>query len=150
MITRRDLLRAGAVAGTGCLCLASPQSPRTCCITPELDPACITHEDSRLLIDLDRAPELRKTGSSANLIDQARGLDLIIVHPEPARFCTLAGLCTHYPRPLTYLPKRGVLQCNNFNHSTFALDGSVVKGPATRPIAAFPTSRKGRTLVVEL
>jgi Rieske Fe-S protein len=102
------------------------------------------------LIDLNRAPELREPGSSANIIDEARRLDLIVVHPEQARFCTLAGLCTHYPRPLTYLPKRRVLQCNNFNHSTFALDGSIVKGPATKPIAAFPTTRKGRTLVVEL
>ena len=150
MITRRDVLGAGAIAGTGCLCLASPQSPRTCCITPELDPASVTHEDSRLLINLDSAPDLCHPGSSANLIDEARRLDLIIVHPDPARFCTLAGLCTHYPRPLTYLSKRGVLQCNNFNHSTFALDGSVVKGPATKPIAVFPTTRKGRTLVVEL
>jgi len=150
MITRRDVLRAGAIAGAGCLCSASPQSPRTCCITPELDPASITHEDSRLLIKLDRAPELREVGSSANLIDEARRLDLIIVHSEPGRYCTLAGLCTHYPRPLTYLPGRRVLQCNNFNHSTFALDGSVVKGPATKPTAAFRTTRKGRVLVVEL
>jgi hypothetical protein len=111
--------------------MASPESPRMCCITPELDPASVKYEDSRMLIDLDRAPDLREVGSSANLIDEGRKLDLIIVHFEHARFCTLAGLCTHYPRPLTYLPKRRLLQCNNFNHSIFGLDGSVVKGPAT-------------------
>ena len=150
MITRRDVLRAGALAGTGCLCLASPQSPHTCCITPELDAEAITYEGSRLSIDLDRSPALQKPGSSANLINDERGLDLIIVQPERGRYCTLAGLCTHYPRPLTYLPGRRVLQCNNFNHSTFALDGSVVKGPATKPIQAFRTIRAGHRLVVEL
>jgi hypothetical protein len=150
MLTRRDVLRAGALAGAGCVCCAAGQTPQLCCITPEIEPDCVRFESPGLRIDLDKAPSLRQTGSSVNVIDASRGLDLILIHAEPARYCTLSGLCTHYPRPLTYLPSRRILQCNNFNHSTFDLEGKVVKGPAVKPIRAFRTTREGRTLLVEL
>ena len=85
-----------------------------------------------------------------NLIDPKRELDLIIVHPEKHRYCVLSGLCTHFPRPLTYIPARGVLQCNNFNHSIFDLEGNVVKGPAPKAIRAYKVTVEHGTLTIAL
>ena len=110
----------------------------------------MTFESAALRISLDKAHSLKQPGSSVNLIDERRGLDLILIHPEPSRYCTLSGLCTHFPRPLTYSPRRRILQCNNFNHSAFDLEGNVVKGPATKPIRAYKTVRNGQILVVEI
>jgi Rieske Fe-S protein len=115
-----------------------------------LEPDSVAFAPAVLTIDLAKAPSLKQPGQSANLINDSRGLDLIIIHSEPSRYCALAGLCTHYPRPLTYLPQRRVLQCNNFNHSTFDLQGKVVKGPATNPLRAYKTTRRGQLLLVEL
>ena len=149
-VTRRDLLRGtAALAGGSCLCGASAPKP-TCCITPEIEPESVTFAGNSLRIDLDKAPSLAEPGASANLIHGERKLDLIIVHPDRHRYCVLSGLCTHFPRPLTYLPARRVLQCNNFNHSIFDLDGTVMKGPAPRPIRGYPVTVEHRTLTVSL
>jgi cytochrome b6-f complex iron-sulfur subunit len=150
MPTRRDVLRAGALAGIGCLCPVAGKAREICCITPEIEPGSVTFASTAVEIDLDKALSLRQPGSSTNLIDNSRGLDIILVHAEPSRYCTLSGLCTHYPRPLTYLPGRHILQCNNFNHSAFDLKGKVVKGPATEPLRTYTTTRKDRILTVEL
>jgi Rieske Fe-S protein len=149
-VTRRDFLRGTpAFAGGGCLCAAS--APRsTCCITPDIEPESVAFSQGCILIDLDKAPSLAETGASATLIVPERNLDLIVVRPDRHRYCALSGLCTHFPRPLTYVPARRVLQCNNFNHSIFDLAGNVVKGPASRPIRAFPVTIERNALKISL
>lgn len=127
-VTRRDLLRCtAALAGSACLCSASDASRTLCCITPQIEPGSLAFTENTISIDLDAAASLAEPGSSVNIIDPARRLDLIVVHAEKNRFAVLSGLCTHAPRPLTYIPQRGVLQCNNFNHSIFSLTGEVIK-----------------------
>lgn len=46
--------------------------------------------------------------------------------------------------------RRGLLQCNNFNHSNFDLSGQVVKGPAETPLKSYPVKLVDDTLVVVL
>jgi Rieske Fe-S protein len=149
-VTRRDLLRGtAALAGGSCLCAASTARP-TCCITPDIEPGSVTFSEGCILIDLEKARSIAEIGASANLIDPERKLDLIIVRPDRHRYCALSGLCTHFPRPLTYVPARRMLQCNNFNHSIFDLAGNVVKGPAPKPIRAFPVTVEGNALKISL
>ena len=101
-------------------------------------------------IDLNKAISLSETGSSANIIDVQRDVDIIIVHCDERRYAVLSGLCTHFPRPLTYIPSRRVLQCNNFNHSIFDLEGRVVKGPAREPIRRYRAVLRGNHLEITL
>jgi Rieske Fe-S protein len=110
----------------------------------------VAYAGDRITIDLDKALSLSGAGSSANLIDSGRELDLIIVHSDPNRYAVLSGLCTHFPRPLTYIASRRVLQCNNFNHSIFSLEGDVVKGPARLPLRAYAVTVSGRSLHIEV
>jgi nitrite reductase/ring-hydroxylating ferredoxin subunit len=143
-VSRRALLRGtAALAGGACICRAS-----TCCITPEVEPGSIGYTEGKITIDLDRAHSLAKIGSSVNVID--RGFDLIAVHARRSEYHVLSGLCTHYPRPLTYIPSRGVLQCNNFNHSIFGLDGAVIKGPAPTAIRKYEVRLVGRRLEIDV
>jgi Rieske Fe-S protein len=149
-LTRRDLLRGtAALAGGSCLCAASA-AKSTCCTTPEIEPESVSYTDRELVIDLDKARSLEEVGASANLIEPKRELDLILVHEKRHRYRVLSGLCTHFPRPLAYVRSRGVLQCVNFNHSIFDLDGNVVKGPAPKPIRAYPAILEGRRLRITL
>ncbi len=153
-MTRREVMGAGVVLA-GCMCgcrtggdLAAPRS--TCCDTPELEPESVTFGPGGLTIDLLKAPSLRQVGSSAYVVDKSRSLQLIIVHAEKRRYCALSRLCTHGGQVVSYNPVRGVLQCNNFNHSIFDLDGRVWKGPAPKPLVSYPVVFVEDALVVSL
>lgn len=52
--------------------------------------------------------------------------------------------CTHQGCPVQ--PNGASLDCN-CHGSTFALDGSVTKGPATNPLAAFAVTVDGEDVV---
>ena len=140
-MTRREMMGAG-VALAGCMCgcrmggdLAAPGT--TCCDTPELEPGSVTFGLGGLTIDLRKAPSLREVGSSAYVIDQSRSLQLIVVHAEKRTYCVLSRLCTHGGQVISYNRERAMLQCNNFNHAIFLLDGRVWKGPAEKPLKSY-------------
>ncbi len=153
-ITRREMMEAGVVLA-GCMCgcrtggeLAGPRS--TCCDTPELEPESVTFGPGGLTIDLLKAPSLQEEGRSASVMDKSRSLQLIDVHAEKRRYCVLSRLCTHGGQVVSYNRVRGVLQCNNFNHSIFDLDGRVWKGPAPKPLTSYPVVFVEEALVVSL
>jgi Rieske Fe-S protein len=151
-MTRREMIRAGA-AWAGCVCgcrtAEEPGAPRsTCCDTPELEPQSITYGPGGLTIDLLKAPSLREVGNAAYVVNQARGLELIVVHAEPRVYCVLSRLCTHGGQVVSYNRDRGLLQCNNFNHSLFDLAGQVWKGPAQKSLRAYSVTFVEDALVI--
>ena len=56
-------------------------------------------------------------------------------------FCR--GSAPHGGQTVSYNRKRHLLQCNNFNHSNFGLDGSVIKGPAETSLKSYPVRLVG-------
>jgi nitrite reductase/ring-hydroxylating ferredoxin subunit len=140
-MTRREMIGAGALlAGSVCGCRAGGESvaPRsTCCSTPDLEPESVTYGPGGLTIDLLKAPSLREIGSAAYVVNEARSLQLIVVHAGKNAYCVLSRLCTHGRQVISYNRRRSVLQCNNFNHSIFLLDGRVWKGPAEKPLKSY-------------
>ncbi len=153
-MTRREVVGAGVVlAGCVCGCRTGgglTASRSACCDTPELEPQSVTFGPGGLTFDLLKAPSLKEVGSSAYVIDKARSLQLIVVHAEKRRYSALSRLCTHGGQVVSYNHLRGVLQCNNFNHSIFDLDGRVWKGPAEKPLISYPVVFVEDALVVSL
>jgi Rieske Fe-S protein len=151
-MTRREMLRAGALlAGgvCGCRTTGEPRAPRsTCCDTPELEPESVTYGPGGLTIDLLKAPSLQEVGDAAYVVNQARGLELIVVHAEKHVYCVLSRLCTHGGQVISYNRRRHMLQCNNFNHSIFDLTGRVRKGPARKPLQAYSVALVEEALVI--
>jgi Rieske Fe-S protein len=140
-MTRRAVIEAGALlAGSVCGCRTGGDStvPRsTCCSTPDIEPESVTYGPGGLTIDLLKAPSLREVGSAAYVVNEARSLQLIVVHAEKRTYCVLSRLCTHGGQVISHNRERGMLQCNNFNHSIFLLDGRVWKGPAEKPLKSY-------------
>ncbi len=153
-ITRREMIQASALlmgGACGCRMAGDPAVPRsTCCTSPDLESESLTIDDDRLTIDLKKAASLREVGNAAWITDEARGLKLIIIRAGKGEYAVLSRLCTHGGQTVSYDRKRGLLQCNNFNHSNFALDGQVVKGPAETPLTSYPVKLVEDTLVVGL
>lgn len=153
-MTRREVMGAGVLlAGGVCGCRVAENSgaPRaTCCDTPELEPASVTFGPGGLTIDLLKAPSLRAVGGAAYFVHPDKSPQLIVVHAGKHRYCVLSRLCTHGGQVVAYNHRRGVLQCCNYNHSIFDLDGRVWKGPAERPLTSYPVVLVEDALVVYL
>jgi len=153
-ITRRELIQTSALLlGGACSCrtMSDSAAPRsTCCNTPDLEPESLAVSDDHLAIDLGKAASLRDVGNAAWITDEGKGLKLIVVRAGKDEYCVLSRLCTHGGQTISYNRKRRLLQCNNFNHSNFGLDGHVIKGPAEAPLKTYPVRLAGDTLVVAL
>ena len=153
-MTRREMMGAGALL-VGCVCgcrtggdAAAPRS--TGCSTPDIEPESVTYGPGGLTIDLLKAPSLREIGNAAYLVNEAKSLQLIVVHAEKQAYCVLSRLCTHGGQVVSYNRERGMLQCNNFNHSLFDLAGRVWKGPAEKPLKSYPVVLVEEALVISI
>jgi nitrite reductase/ring-hydroxylating ferredoxin subunit len=153
LLNRREVLRrATLVLGGGCVChLACGAAPKsTPCATPALESASLTVGEKQLTIDLSLAPSLDTPDSAARIILPERDLDILVVRTNDKEFRALGGQCTHAGRPLSYVATRRRLQCNNFGHSLFDLEGAVVKGPAEKPLKSYTVALQSGRLRITL
>lgn len=93
---------------------------------------------------------MREVGNAAYVVNEARFLQLIVVHPDKHTYCVLSRICTHGGQVVSYNRDRGMLQCNNFNHAIFDLDGRVWKGPAEKPLRSYPVVLVEEALVISV
>jgi len=140
----RGLLLAGM---TPSLCAATG---RPCCELPAADEASIRFGTGLVDIDLKRVPELKGRGGAVWIVNDERKIALVVVHLGGREFLAADRKCTHGGGPLTFLAKRRVLHCTCWGHSRFALDGSVVAGPAKRKLNIYETAREGDRLTIRL
>jgi Rieske Fe-S protein len=137
--SRRDLLKQALAMGLP-----------PCCSTPRLGPAALSIGAGTAVVRLRAAPELRQQGGSARVVDEARGIDLIVVHHGRRSYSALDVACTHGSAPVAYKPRQRTVQCTCWGRSEFALDGRVLGGPAKRPLRVYPTALSGETLTIDL
>jgi nitrite reductase/ring-hydroxylating ferredoxin subunit len=139
-VSRRSLLAVPLTLAAG---------PR-CCETPELAPDCFIIEGDVARIDLRRAPQLARAGGSARLVVADRKLDVLIVRTGKAACRAISGRCTHGTAPLNYNPRHRSILCSSFGHSEFDMAGTVLRGPAPRPIPVYESKVVGHTLEIRL
>ncbi len=140
-LNRRDLIRSS-------LMLAGV--PLLCCDTEDVPAASIRYEGPVIAIDLRQARGLLRPGSAGKIVDEARKLNLIIVHAEKNRFAALSRSCTHGSAPVALNRRHKTVQCTCWGHSEFGLDGTVLAGPAKRPLQTYEVRRAGSRLEILL
>ncbi len=84
-------------------------------------------------------PELGAPGGSVKT--EFDGDTLIVWRRSDAEFGAASIVCTHRGSEVAYQHGEGVLACPSHG-SRFALDGSVQKGPAKRPLIAYRVTVK--------
>jgi nitrite reductase/ring-hydroxylating ferredoxin subunit len=138
-ISRRSLLLAAAAV-----------LPPKCCETPDLPPAALNTNGNSFTIDLQRAPLLRKPGSSAKFT--ANQLDFLLSHPSKDVYVVSSRKCTHGGAPLVYNELHQSIQCTSLNHTEYDLQGNILRGPASvkNNLKTFPVARRGHLLTVTL
>ncbi len=140
-LNRRELMqRSLALAGI----------PAVCCTTAEIPAASLSFRDDLLIIDLRRAPQLAKAGAAVKVIDQKRGVNLIVVHGRKGELAALERSCTHGGAQVAYNRINDTVQCSSWGHSEFDLSGAVLGGSARKPLRAYAVRRAGRTLEIAL
>ena len=152
-LTRREMMKSTVLAtGTLCTCqvLDAYAAESDCCNTPDLEPDSFLVTDRNIEIDLLQAHCLEHAGHAAFIsIPEAR-IEMIVVHVDKGEFVALDRFCTHGRQVLSYNQQRQLLQCNNYNHSLFELDGSVYKGPAPTPLRSYPVTLEQDTLNIRI
>jgi Rieske Fe-S protein len=73
--------------------------------------------------------------------------DILVVPQSDGSFHALYLRCTHRDQPVSASPTG--LHCPTHG-SRFAMDGTVLHGPATRPLASLPVTRLGNELLIDL
>jgi Rieske Fe-S protein len=140
-IPRRDLPR-GALSLTAIDPL--------CCVTPELSPKSVEFAAGRIIVDLRRAPELRRTGAAFAIVDQNRKINLILAHAEHHRYVALDRACTHNGAMCTYNRKRQTFQCTSLNHAEYDLRGTLLHGRTHGNLRAYEVDTREPLLTIWL
>ncbi len=117
---------------------------------PPEDGACWRMEQDAILLDLNRAPELKSTGGAVRLEGQGLPERVLVVHGPDGQFHALKNRCTHMGRRIDPKPEGDSLECCSVSKSTFHFGGEVISGPAGEPLKAFPVKREGDTLQISL
>ena len=151
MDRREMLIKTALMAGSICLCrTAGADDPKvsTCCITPDIEPEALTFTENSVIVDLTMTSTLQKSGQAVYVDYPEKDAKMILVREKKNSYHALSRLCTHGGQALSYIPERKMLQCNSYNHSIFALDGTVWKGPAPDDIRVFEIESGKNTLEI--
>jgi nitrite reductase/ring-hydroxylating ferredoxin subunit len=74
---------------------------------------------------------------------------LIVIRSENEKYQAFIDHCTHNDKELYYLRESKILRCHS-GKSHFNMEGSVIKGPAEKPLHVFPTWQETDQLMIEM
>ena len=154
--TRRRFLRDGvafglfgltAVAGI-CLCQGGCRQRKA--HTPVIPAQLVTVTRGKLTIQVSKVEPLRKVGGSAKVVHPDLPHEILIARPSQDRYVAVSDRCTHRGAEVEYDPTHRCFVCVNYGHSVFSLTGTVLRGPAPRPLPTYRTLLAGDNLEVFL
>jgi nitrite reductase/ring-hydroxylating ferredoxin subunit len=115
------------------------------------DPQCWSFSDGKILIDLNRATELKKPGGALRLENAGLPIRVLVMRGDDGKFHAFHNRCTHIGhRRLDPVPGTGTVQCCSVGKSTYAYDGKKIYGAPTGPIKTFKVEAEGKRLIVFL
>jgi len=121
-----------------------------CCTTPEVSHESVSYQGATLILDLNKASDLRPVGSARAVIDIARKLNIIVAHIEKRRFVALDRSCTHGGAPCAYNHQRRTLQCTSLNHAEYDLNGTLLHGRTHGNLRSYQVRLAGTRLEISL
>lgn len=104
--------------------------------TPPSSPVPGAFEEHTFL--LDSTPALKAVGGVAHVDVPSLWLVVIVIRVQQEKMVSLSRVCPHGACEVVYLPEPGILECP-CHGSQFGIDGTLLKGPAERPLTAYAT-----------
>lgn len=121
-----------------------------CGTPPPRDPHSWHLRDKKLVLELDRIPELQSPAGAVRLEGKDLPLRVLIVHGNDGSFHAYENRCTHMGRRIDPLPGKEQIRCCSVSKSTFDYDGRPVSGAAREPVRVFETRMADGNLIVDL
>jgi cytochrome b6-f complex iron-sulfur subunit len=141
--SRRELLRGLGVAAVGALVVGAGCGQQGSSLSTATSASCGTGE----CIDLtDAANQPLTTAGGAMLVDMT-GDTIMVVRVSDTQVIALSAICTHAGCTMDYTAGQKVLDCP-CHGSQFATDGSVLRGPATRPVRVYSVTLANHMITV--
>lgn len=98
-------------------------------------------------LSISKIAELQKVGGSRILT--VKETKLLVVRDSDSTVKALNPMCTHKSCEVQYRPSSNDLGCK-CHKSAFKLDGSVMGGPAKKPLQTYEASLNGEQIVISL
>ncbi len=114
------------------------------------DGGCWAYRDSRIEIDLSRAPELAEKGHGIRLEGKNLPRRILVILGEDGTYHAFENRCQHMGRRLDPVPGSETVQCCSVSKSTYDYDGNPLFGPAKKNVATLKTKVDGEKLIVTL
>ena len=121
-----------------------------CETPPPADEGCWHYAGGKILLKLDRAPELAPQGGAVRLEGKGLPVRVLVIHGEDGAHHALANRCTHMGRRIDPLPGTERVECCSVSKSAFTYAGEPVGGAARRPLESFAVSVSGDELAIVL
>ncbi|MBU8895596.1 Rieske 2Fe-2S domain-containing protein [Corallococcus sp. M34] len=129
------------VPGGACGASTEPGTPEPG--TPEPG----TPEEGWVEVPLAEYPALREVGGQAGVHVPQALLDVVVVRTPPDCVSAVWRTCTHGACLVAWDAESAALECP-CHGSRFGLDGQVLRGPATRPLATFRAVLRGESVFI--
>lgn len=121
------------------------------CITqPPSDPGCWKFEEGKVVIELQRAPELSQENGALRLENDKLPVKLLVIRGDDGAYYAFQNKCTHGGRRLDPVPGGGTVQCCSVGKSTFDYEGKVLAGSAKEGIKVLPLVLEDGKLIVSV
>jgi cytochrome b6-f complex iron-sulfur subunit len=141
--SRRELLQGLGVAAIGTLVVAAGCGQQGSSLSTATSSSCGTGE----CIDLTSAENKPLTAAGGAMLVDMAGDTIVVVRISDTQVVALSAICTHAGCSMDYVAGQKVLDCP-CHGSQFAADGSVLRGPAVRPLRVYNVAMANNLITV--
>jgi Rieske Fe-S protein len=115
----------------------------------DLPTAATTMCGSNLCLDLTDPKNQALTSPGGALLVDSNSDTIMIIRMSATDLVAVSAICTHSGCSMNFLPSQQLLDCP-CHGSQFAEDGSVVKGPARRPLKVYVATLDSATNTITI
>jgi len=149
-ISRREFIKISGFL-VGGLAIGSTMLSPGCgySAAPQIQNNCYMFREDKVIVMLDRVPQLSSVGNAVSIMHDNERISIIIIRSKQDDYTVASNQCTHRERPLGYDSETKLLVCNS-GKSMFELDGSIVRGPAEKPLQIYRWDINQSNLTIDL
>jgi cytochrome b6-f complex iron-sulfur subunit len=141
--SRRELLQGLGVAAVGALVVAAGCGQQGSSLSTATTSSCGTGA----CIDLGNAANQELTSAGGAMLVDMAGDTIMVVRVSDTQVVAVSAICTHAGCSMDYSAGQKLLDCP-CHGSQFTTDGSVVRGPANRPLRVYTVTMANHMITV--
>jgi len=115
-----------------------------------VDPECWSYSDGRVIIDLEKAPELAEPGGAVRIEGDILPDRLMVFRGDDGEFYAFSNRCSHAGRKMDPVPGSGTVMCCSVSRSTYDYRGAILSGPVKKNARVYPAEAEGGRLTITL